>query len=436
MPPRDPIEFTNRQKERVGNEVQLSGINFNPLAVSNVPIQFGDSSSLDAFGRPRSSAPNPRFDAQFSYDLQPLLFEQITQGGGTVTHDATNRVALMTFAGVTNGLAYMQSYKWTFYHPGNSHQEYVSFNFRGHHPNAVKFAGYGDLVNNGIHFISDGTRLAWRILSDTQNGDQIAYQSQWNIDKLDGTGPSGYTLDITKTQITALDMQALYVGRVRVGFDIDGTTIYCHEFRHANRVSFPYIQSATLPVICGMSCIEEATTTMIFDCCTVRSEGAVTDEEGFGFSAEGTVTAASGARTHILSVRPNTTFNGITNRTTFVLESIELLVTGNNPVLWELCVGQAISGTTAFIDANAMYSAFEYNTLGTISGNPAIVAHSGYAAATAASKEAISKNFINRYPITLDAAGAVRSLGTLSVLVTGIGGTSATRVTSNWREIR
>lgn len=38
--------------------------------------------------------------------------------------------------------------------------------------------------------------------------------------------------------------------------------------------------------------------------------------------------------------------------------------------------------------------------------------------------------------MTLDAAGAVRPLGTLSVVATGIGGTSACRAVLNWREIR
>lgn len=436
MAPKSPVEFTNRIGEYVGNEVEVTGFDLNSLSASNIPVQFGDSGSLDAFSRLRTSDPNPRFDAQFTYDLQPLLFQQVTQGGATVTHDATNRAALMTFNATVNGLAYMQSYEWTYYHPGNSHQIFVTFNFRGHHLNAVKFAGYGDLVNNGIHFLSNGTNLAWRILSNTQKGDETVLQANWNIDKLDGTGDSGYTLDITKTQIAVIDLQALYVGRVRVGFDIDGKVIYCHEFRHANRIAYPYIQTATLPVICGMSCVEESTTTMLFNCCTVRSEGAAIEEEGFGFSAEGTATAVSATRTHILSVRPNTTFNAIANRTNFVLESIDILVTGNNPVLWELCVGQAISGTTAFIDVNATYSGFEYNTLGTISGAPAIVIQKGYVAATAANKTALSKNVVNRYPITLDVAGAVRILGTLSLIVSGIGNDSVCRASLNWREIR
>lgn len=408
-------------------------------AVANpVNIQASDSPSIDAFGRWRVSEPTSRFDAQFTYGLQPLLYEPVTNGSGSaITHDTTNRAAIMTFANTpAGGLAYMQSHKHLYYHPGNSHLIFVTFNFLQHTAGITKIAGYGDLSNNGVHLISNGTGFAWRILSNTSLGDETVTQANWNLDRLDGSGASGVTLDVSKTQIAVIDLQALYVGRVRVGFDIDGNVIYCHEFSHANRVVYPYIQTATLPIICGMTCSDTVSDTMQFYCATVRSEGATLEEEGFGFSVEGTVTASSGARTHILSLRPALTFNSIANRINFILESVDVLVTGNNPVLWELCVGQAISGTTAFNAVNATYSGFEFNTAGTISGNPTIVIAQGYAAGTNQSKTPFSREVSNRYPITLNAAGAVMALGTLSLIVTGIGGTSATRASLNWREIR
>lgn len=367
-------------------------------------IQFGDSPSLDAFGRLRTSQPISRFDAQLTYGLQPLLYEQLTNGSGAaIAHDSTERAALLTLSDTpSGGHAYMQTYEDFYYHPGNSHLIEITMNFREHVANVTKFVGYSDLSNNGVQFISDGSGFAWRILSNTSAGDETVTQANWNLDTLDGSGPSGRTLEITKTQIVVIDMQALYVGRVRVGFNIGGKTIYCHEFNHANVIAVPYIQNASLPVICGMTCSATASTTMLLICATVRSEGAVATDAGFNFVAEGTVTAGSDARTHILSVRPKTTFNSITNRVKFILENIEILVTGNSPVLWELCIGQAITGTTTYNDVNATYSTFEFNTAGTISGSPAIVVTGGYSAATNQAKTAISRNLNNRYPISLD----------------------------------
>lgn len=396
-----------------------------------------DGANLDSFSRLRVSNPQPLFDAQFTYNLRPMLYESITNGSGaTITHDSTNRMALMTFSSTaTGGKSYMQSYEYLRYQPGKSQLVFVTFNFIAQVANTLKFAGYSD-GTNGIEFQNNGTQNQLVLYSASTNGNQIIAQSAWNLDKLDGTGTSGYTLDITKTQILVIDLQALYVGRVRVGFDIDGKIIYVHQFLHSNRIANPYIQTANLPIRCGMTCTGTVSTTMNFICASVNSEGGQEDVAGNTFSIEGTVTAASGARTHILSVRPKTTFNSITNRAKFQLESIDILVTGINPVEWELCLGDVITGTTTFNDVNTTYSAFEYNTAGTTSGTPSIVIAQGYVAASASVKSVTSAKLSQKYPITLDAAGAVRSLGTLTLLVSGIGGTSATRASFNWREVR
>lgn len=446
--PVDGVNLSNLNVSVVGwlNGVKVPAIKNGGIPVSSANdsgqlVQFGDSPSLDAFGRLRISSPITRLDAQFTYGLQPLIYEQLTNGSGAaISHDATNRAASLVLSDTPNGgYAYMQSYENCYYHPGNSQQVFVTFNFQGHTANVTKFAGYGDLSNNGIHFISNGSQLAVRILSNTTNGDNTVLQSAWNLDTLDGSGsasnPSGINLDITKIQILIIDLQALYTGRVRIGFDISGVIYYCHEFLHANVIATPYIQIATLPVICGMSCSNTATSTMLFICSTVRSEGAELDEEGFNFSTEGTGTAGNSIRAHILSVRPKTTFNSINfNRTTFLLEGIEVIVTGNTPILWELCLGQAITGAS-YSDVNTTYSSFE-KTEGTISGSPAIVITQGYVAATAVNKSTFSRTVTSRYPVTLNAAGAVRALGTLSVIATGLGATSACRASLLWRELR
>jgi hypothetical protein len=70
------------------------------------------------------------------------------------------------------------------------------------------------------------------------------------------------------------------------------------------------------------------------------------------------------------------------------------------------------------------------------SDSPSIVLAGGYTASSAQSKGSVNRLLANKYPITLDVAGAVRSLGTLSVIATGIGGTSACRAILNWKEIR
>lgn len=404
----------------------------------NLPIntQYADSSNIDAFSRVRVSNPQTIFNAQLTYDLQPILFEQITNGAGaTIVHDSTNRCALMTFSSTpTGGKSYMQTYEYYQYQPGKSQAIFITFNMIAGVSNVLKFAGYSDGVN-GIEFQLSGTTKQFAVLSASTAGNETVTQSSWNLDKLDGTGASGITLDITKTQILVIDFQALYVGRVRIGFDINGTVVYAHEFLHANLIAYPYIQSANLPIRCGMTCTGTVSTTMNYICSSVISEGGQEDVQHYTFSTQKSVTAGSGTRTYMMSIRPKLTFNSITNRVGFHPISLDVLVTGNNPVYWELCIGQAIT-TPTYADVNATYSAFEVDSAGTLSGSPAIVLSSGYVPASATVKSTISTEVNLRYPISLNQAGAHRDNGTLTLLVTGIGGTSACRAALTFAEHR
>lgn len=400
-------------------------------------VTFKDSANFDAFSRMRVSQSHSLFDSQFTYNLQPLLFEQIANGtGATIVHDTTNRNALFTFASTpTGGKVVIQSYEHFRYTSGKGQLILMTFNLKGGVANVVKFAGYSD-GTEGMEFRLNGTTPQLCILSTTDVGNQIINQADWNLDKLDGTGLSGITLDVTKSQILVIDFQALYVGRVRMGFDIDGQIVYAHEFNNANTKINNYIKTANLPLRCGMTCTSTVSTTMNFSCSTVIQENGAGSNEGYDFTAEGTVTAGSGVRTHVLSIQPKLTFNSIQNRVKFILEDFNVLVTGTNPVKWELVLGDAITGTTTFLDVNSTYSGFQYNTLGTTSGTPAIVIASGYVSATNQSRGVTSTTVPFKYPITLDSAGAVRNIGRLSLLVTGIGGTSACRASINWKEIR
>lgn len=399
-------------------------------------IAFRDSANLDAFSRLRVSQPTAVFDAQLTYDLQSTVFEQITNGtGATIAHNSTERAALMTFSATpTGGKAFMQTFEHFRYQPLKSQLVAVTFNFIEAKANVLKFAGYSD-GTNGIEFQNNGTTNQFTIYSATTNGNQTVVQNDWSLDKLDGTGRSGITLDISKTQIAIIDFQALYVGRVRVGFDIDGIITYVHEFKHSNIASQPYIQTANLPIRVGMTSSNTVSTTMYYYCSAIASEGGQELTASYDFAKTNTVTAASGADTHLLSIRPRTTFNGIVNRAKVVFVEVELLVTGANPVQWTLAVGQALT-TPSFTNVNTDYSTMDFDVTGTLSGTPTIVVNSGFVSATTQVKGSSTSYIRSRYPITLDAAGAVRNMGTLTLLVKGLGGTSAVYGAIKWLEVR
>jgi len=402
-------------------------------------VTIKDSANLDAFSRLRVSNPLILHNAQFTYDLAPIIFEQIVGGtGATIAHDTTNRCALMTFSSTpTGGKAYMQSYEYLPYQPGRSQLAFVTFNMVAAVADTLKFAGYSDGVN-GVEFQLNGTTKQFIVYSASSLGNETVIQTNWNLDRLDGTGPSGITLDITKTQIFVIDIQALYVGRVRVGFDIGGTIIYAHEFLHANLALYPYIQSANLPIRCGMTCTGTVSTTMNFICSAVISEGGTEDINVFGYTFEtNTSRVTSTGGTQLLTLRPKTTFNGITNRMRVGYIDVEVLNLGstNENIRWDLCVGQAITGGT-WADVNTSYSSVEVNTGATLSGSPAIIIDSGWVTVGGNQNGLVNTAVISRYPITLDAAGTNRVMGSLTVKVTALSGTPTIYAGVKFREIR
>jgi hypothetical protein len=413
--------------------------NYSGYSIISPGVSIKDSANLDAFSRLRVSNPLILHNSQFTYDLAPIIYEQITNGtGATITYNSTNRYGLMAFSSTpTGGKAYMQSYEYFPYQPGRSQLAFVTFNMVEAMANTLKFAGYSDGVN-GVEFQLNGTTKQFVLYSATASGNFTVTQSSWNLDKLDGTGPSGITLDITKVQILVIDIQALYAGRVRIGFDIGGEIIYAHQFLHANNITPPYIQSANLPVRCGMTSTATVSTTMYFLCSAVISEGGSEDINVYGYTFQqdsGPISVTTGG-THMLSLRPRTTFNSITNRTRVAYIDVEIYNAGNQPIQWQLCVGQALSGTTTYNNVNTTYSSSEYNVLGTLSGSPTIVIDGGFVASAGGDKGVTNTAIISRYPITLDAAGAVRALGTLTLKATSLSGTQVVYASIKFREIR
>ena len=73
-------------------------------------------------------------------------------------------------------------------------------------------------------------------------------QTQWNIDKCDGTGPSGFNLNPARIQMAYMDYSWYGAGKVRFGFkDNHGKVFYVHEFIHNNVFREAYLRSGNVP---------------------------------------------------------------------------------------------------------------------------------------------------------------------------------------------
>ena len=85
-------------------------------------------------------------------------------------------------------------------------------------------------------------------IADRGGKDLLIPRSEWNGDKLDGTGDSQEILDLSHDNIWWIDVQWHGAGRVRFGTYVDGQRVVCHSYYHGNRYEYAMTQTASLPI--------------------------------------------------------------------------------------------------------------------------------------------------------------------------------------------
>jgi hypothetical protein len=241
-----------------------------------IPVSIGGTNT-DAFGRLRVSEPYTLFDSQNRYAADNQ-FDVSTTGTGSTTFLSNEAAVKMEVTGAGVGSVTRQSYRSFPYQPGKGLLVLATFVMDSStSANLTQQVGYYN-ASNGVFFKRTGSTLSFVLRTSTSGSPsdaRFANQADWNGDKLNGTGASGLTLDLTKPQILWMDFEWLGVGSVRCGFIINGQYIVCHTFNTANVYgSSVYMTTATLPVRYEIVTTTSAVAaSMKSICCTVISEG-------------------------------------------------------------------------------------------------------------------------------------------------------------------
>jgi len=409
------IQATNGGNLKVSVE-EFDGLQTNPDG--NQIVQISDN-NLDAFSRMRVSLPIALFDSSFRYDLDPLIFETSTANGGSVTHAPARAAAALALDGTAGGSAIIQSKEYMQYVPGRS-QLILITGLIGAGNGNQKRVGYFD-ANNGIYFeqdTDDSIKIVRRTDTSGSPVNNEVEQANWNLDTLDGNGFSGITLDPTKVYILVIDLQWLGMGRVRVGFDINGEIVWAHEFLNANVLTTVYMRTGSLPV--RWEHTGDNADSMDAVCSAVLSESGNDSQLSYHFSGNVGEISAGTSATYAGAIRPAATFNSITNRTHIQLESAGLTVTGNYAVRLEIYYGGTIGGSPSWTAANAS-SALEVDVAGTPSGGVKI--DEFVVGATSRASSSLEASVSHRFPLCLDIAGTGYNL--IYATVTSLGVSSS-----------
>ena len=148
-------------------------------------------------------------------------------------------------------------------------------------------------------------------------------QSDWNIDKMDGTGPSGVTVDLAKMQMFYLDYAWYGAGAIRFGFkDERGEVVYCHRMTHANVKTEAYMRSGNLPARYEASA-DAPVTKLSASLSNVATSMSVSSTTGFPTSGTLSITKSGNTGQEVEYVsytgKTATTFTGLTRALTNVV---------------------------------------------------------------------------------------------------------------------
>jgi hypothetical protein len=384
---------------------------YRPLEQQDLSFSNSASStSFDAFGRMRTSSPLTLFDSSHRY-ADNNLWSMASGISGSGSFNQNQGLIEMNVTNASGSFVTRETTKVFVYQPGKSLLNLNTFVMSPAKTGLRQRVGYFgadngmylELVDSTLNFVErslvDGTPITETRVS----------QSSWNGDKLDGTGASGITLDITKAQILWMDFEWLGVGSVRMGFVIDGKFILCHTFHHANLIDSTYITTACLPLryeiantaaTSGASKLKQICSSMI-------SEGGY-ELRGLQ-QAVGTVITAPKALTTAGTFYPVVSIKLKSTRldAIVILTALSLMGVATGIYNWKIIASGTTSGGT-WTDAGAN-SSIEYKLNGTgVSGGRTLA--SGYFTSNSQSsttidilKEALFKFQLERNGLTGEA---------------------------------
>lgn len=359
-------------------------LNYRGRHMLDVAVGDVNSGLSDGFGRLRISHPFTMFDSKMTNDNQPLFWDdqEVSGGGTSSTYNSNQASVSLGVSATTAGRRIRQTKRRFNYQPGKSLLIIMTGVLGTAAAGVKKKIGYFD-DKNGLFFQLNGTTLqvGKRTYTSGTAVDTLVDQSNWNTDKMDGTGKSGITIDTATTQIFFIDLEWLGVGRVRFGLFIDGVPLYVHEFYHANVLDKVYMSTPNLPARYEIENTGTgAASTMVQICCTVISEGGH-ELTGYVRSIDNGVTAIAantiGTEYALIGLRLKSTRLDVSVQ----VHGLSILcATTNDQFLWRWKLNPTVAGTFTFADlANSAMQTAIGAAANTVTGGTAIDAGYGQA---------------------------------------------------------
>lgn len=215
----------------------------NPSFISSLGAIKVVNTDDSLFGESVVSEKTPLIELNSAYGTSAIRDKTTTTNSGTIT--SSNGELLLSTGATASSQALLESNSVGRYVPGFAAQVGIGIRI----PTApsgnlyAQWGGWSVDQADGIYFKYDSTGIS---VNRERGGtvDQV-YQSNWNIDTFDGTGPSGVTLDVTEGKIFEIKFSWYGYGSivfgvietVSAGDRIIQRFLPCHVFRNFSEVS-------------------------------------------------------------------------------------------------------------------------------------------------------------------------------------------------------
>lgn len=434
------------------SEVRVTNSALDPVHVQgsvtvdggSVAITEINDTLLDGFGRVRTSQPFNLSTSSHRY-VDNGLWSTLTAFGGTATFNTSQGLVDLSTGTSAGSKVYRETYKVHPYQPGKGFLVKATFTFNPAKENLRQRVGLFN-TSNGIYLEKGDTEASLCFVKRSSVSGPVvdsrvsrlgglygAEDTGWNIDKLDGNGPSGITLDPNKSQILFIDLEWLGVGSVSVGFMINRRFVPCHRFDHANFIVGTYMTTACLPLRYEIENTGVTVSGSVLKqiCSTVESEGGY---ELIGM-ANGVATPIASPK--VLSVAgtyyPVASLRLKSDRidAVAILSSLSVMGTGNNEFFhWKLLNNPSISGGTWFEPSPD--SPVEYNLGGTFTGGKTLT--SGYISSSKGSAPLeLSKEALLSFQLERDGLNNVAH--PISLVVSSANANQGVYGSIDWQEV-
>ena len=394
---------------------------------SNNPtvVTFNGTTALDAFGRLRVSEPYTLFDSQNRYAADNQFDTSVTAGVGNAFAFLPNESSCSMTVNTTSGSEVVrQTFRNFPYQPGKSLLMMGTFTFAAGKVNLRQRVGYFN-TQNGCFFMQDGgtgTTLSFTIrtyVSGAVSDANTVTQANWNGDKLDGTGPSGLLLDVTKTQILFMDFEWLGAGNVRCGFVLNGVFVVAHTFQNANQTgnTAVYMTTAILPIRYEITNTGTTGSSSVMKqiCSTVLSEGGYAQLTADTVARRTTVlTTINATFKPLISIRLNASALGAV----VLIKQINVLPTTNQNYETVLVKNSVLTGASWVTGATLAFQNVDYDVTATAMTipNPASIVQSDFVTSTSQGRNVLAGSTGYNFDYQLGASIA----GTSDIYTIGI----------------